>query len=110
VVVDNGGGAIFEFLPQAAALPESTFERLFGTPQRTDVAAVARGFGLVVREAHNAEELLAGLHELVGSKGLSVLRVVARPRPSNVATHDRIHARVAERVGALFGHPDPESN
>ena len=32
VVVDNGGGGIFSFLPQAGSLTTGTFERLFGTP------------------------------------------------------------------------------
>ena len=45
VVVDNGGGGIFSFLPQADRVDRAVFERLFGTPQAADVAAVARGFG-----------------------------------------------------------------
>ena len=32
VVVDNDGGGIFSFLPQAAALPAGQFERYWGTP------------------------------------------------------------------------------
>ena len=42
VVVDNGGGGIFSFLPQAGALEPEVFESLFGTPQRSDIGAVAR--------------------------------------------------------------------
>ena len=41
VVVDNNGGGIFSFLPQAAALPEGQFERYWGTPHGGDVAAIA---------------------------------------------------------------------
>ena len=37
VVLDNGGGGIFSFLPQAAALDHDRFELLFGTPPLSDV-------------------------------------------------------------------------
>ena len=36
VVVDNGGGGIFSFLPQAGRGQPDRFEQLFGTPQATD--------------------------------------------------------------------------
>ncbi len=39
VVIDNGGGGIFSFLPQAATLSADRFEQLFGTPHGTDVCA-----------------------------------------------------------------------
>ena len=32
VVIDNDGGGIFSFLPQATAIDDETFEQLFGTP------------------------------------------------------------------------------
>jgi 2-succinyl-5-enolpyruvyl-6-hydroxy-3-cyclohexene-1-carboxylate synthase len=48
VVVDNGGGGIFSYLPQAEQLPAAEFERLFATPQAVDVAAVARLYGAAV--------------------------------------------------------------
>jgi 2-succinyl-5-enolpyruvyl-6-hydroxy-3-cyclohexene-1-carboxylate synthase len=41
VVIDNDGGAIFDFLPQAAELEPDTFERLFTTPHGLDLAAIA---------------------------------------------------------------------
>ena len=41
VVVDNDGGGIFSFLPQATELGAERFERLFGTPHGVDVAALA---------------------------------------------------------------------
>ena len=42
IVLDNGGGGIFDFLPQAALLDRAVFERLFATPHGLDLAAVAR--------------------------------------------------------------------
>lgn len=43
VVLNNGGGRIFDYLPQAG-LPD--FERLWRTPRPLDLAALARPFGL----------------------------------------------------------------
>ena len=41
VVVDNDGGGIFSFLPQADALPAARFEQLFGTPRDAALAHIA---------------------------------------------------------------------
>ena len=41
-------GGIFSFLPQAESTDEDTFEQVFGTPPTSDLALVARGFGLRV--------------------------------------------------------------
>src|SRR3954447_5203661 len=46
VVIDNGGGGIFHFLPQEAALPEDEFEALLGTPRGVDAAKAAAPFDL----------------------------------------------------------------
>ena len=48
VVVDNDGGGIFSFLPQATDLDTERFEQLFGTPHGTDIAALADAHGLPV--------------------------------------------------------------
>lgn len=101
VVLDNGGGGIFSFLPQAGALDRERFEALFATPPSTSVAAVATGFGRPVAEVLTEAELGAALVESVDRPGLSVVRVAVPDRPANVALHQRLHQAVAGAVGRL---------
>ena len=49
VVIDNDGGGIFHFLPQAEALDEDEFEALLGTPRGVDTEKAAALFGLPYR-------------------------------------------------------------
>jgi 2-succinyl-5-enolpyruvyl-6-hydroxy-3-cyclohexene-1-carboxylate synthase len=103
VVVDNGGGGIFNFLPQAEALESSRFEALFGTPQESSVLDVARGFGLAVTEAVSEAALDLALKESVGRATVSVVRVPVPARTENVALHGRIEAAVSTAVRAAIG-------
>jgi 2-succinyl-5-enolpyruvyl-6-hydroxy-3-cyclohexene-1-carboxylate synthase len=90
VVLDNGGGGIFSFLPQAGALEYSQFEQLFGTPPTSDIGDVARGFGLRVREVATVAELEAGLGEVAPV----VIGVRVPGRMENVALHDEVNQAV----------------
>jgi len=100
VVIDNGGGGIFSFLPQAAGLGRTSFEQLFGTPPWTAVLEVARGFGLPAVEVATIE----GLDEaLAAASGRSVVRVEVPRREDNAALHQRIHQAVAEGVAPVLG-------
>ena len=89
VVVDNDGGGIFSFLPQAGTLPGARFELLFGTPHGTDVVALGRAHGLDAVTVASADELAAR----VTSPGPSLTRV-ATDRTANVEVHRAINAAV----------------
>ena len=96
VVVDNGGGGIFSFLPQAAALPRDRFERYWGTPHGVDLLAIAGAYGAdatLVESRADLDRLLTGL----GKPGLSVA-VVRSDRRANVEAHERLNAAVAAAV------------
>jgi 2-succinyl-5-enolpyruvyl-6-hydroxy-3-cyclohexene-1-carboxylate synthase len=97
VVVDNGGGGIFSFLPQVTVVPPVTFERLFGTPHQVDIAAMARLHGLAATEVTKTDELVPTVTTALDGGGVTVL-VVRTDRATNVAVHDELHASVA---GAL---------
>jgi 2-succinyl-5-enolpyruvyl-6-hydroxy-3-cyclohexene-1-carboxylate synthase len=94
VVVDNDGGGIFSFLPQATELARDRFEQLFGTPHGTDVERLAAAHGIPARTVTTREELAAA----VTSPGPSVTRV-ATDRVENVDVHARLHAAVAAALG-----------
>jgi 2-succinyl-5-enolpyruvyl-6-hydroxy-3-cyclohexene-1-carboxylate synthase len=112
VVVDNGGGGIFSFLPQRAGVPVESFEELFGTPPATSVAAAARGLGAVVTEVSTIKGLEEALSASIRQAGdpirrvgepvrqppISVVRVVVPGRDENVEIHDGINAEITARV------------
>ena len=89
VVVDNDGGGIFSFLPQAAALGQERFEQLFGTPHGTDLVGLATAHGLRATTVADRDELVGRL----AAPGSQVVRVVTE-RAANVAEHARLHAAV----------------
>jgi 2-succinyl-5-enolpyruvyl-6-hydroxy-3-cyclohexene-1-carboxylate synthase len=92
VVVDNGGGGIFSFLPQAKSLRSESFETLFATPPTSDLGAVARGFGLPVEEVTTLSELEPALAAAPPAPALVRVRVPSRAE--NVARHDEINQAV----------------
>ena len=94
VVIDNGGGGIFSFLPQATTLTPDRFEQLFGTPHGTDLEGLAAAHGLRARTVASLDEIARAVHE----PGPSVIRVET-DRADNVRIHDRINAAVAATLG-----------
>ena len=89
VVTDNDGGAIFSFLPQAAALPAERFEKLFGTPHGTDVVEVARALGLRAYTTESPRGLSAAYDE----PDTCVVRI-ASDRHRNVKVHAALNDAV----------------
>lgn len=90
VVVDNAGGGIFNFLPQATSLTRDRFEQLFGTPHGTDVVELASAHGIDAATVSTADELSAR----IAVAGLSITRVVT-DREQNVRDHETIQRAVA---------------
>ena len=93
VVVDNDGGGIFSFLPQAAALSDTRFEQLFGTPLDVDVVALATSYGLTARTVQAVDELV----EQLAQPGPWVC-CVPTDRRHNVEVHADLHAAISAAV------------
>jgi 2-succinyl-5-enolpyruvyl-6-hydroxy-3-cyclohexene-1-carboxylate synthase len=96
VVVDNDGGGIFSFLPQADAVDGSVFEQLYGTPHGLDLVALAQAFGV---EAVAATDVAAAVSRALAAGGVKVV-VVTTDRAANRDVHDRLNAAVADAVAA----------
>jgi 2-succinyl-5-enolpyruvyl-6-hydroxy-3-cyclohexene-1-carboxylate synthase len=93
VVVDNGGGGIFDFLP--VATQRDAFEEHVATPTGLDPADVATLFGLDHRLVRDVAELRAALDHGLASDGVTLVEV-----RSDRAANVRLHRRVTEAVQA----------
>jgi 2-succinyl-5-enolpyruvyl-6-hydroxy-3-cyclohexene-1-carboxylate synthase len=92
VVIDNGGGGIFHFLPQKSALEAEEFEPLFGTPRAVSVEKAAALFDLPYTRLESLDDLPAAL---AAGTGLIEVRT---DRQTNVAAHRRIADRVLAAI------------
>ncbi|WP_295005829.1 2-succinyl-5-enolpyruvyl-6-hydroxy-3-cyclohexene-1-carboxylic-acid synthase [uncultured Dechloromonas sp.] len=72
VVVNNGGGGIFDHLPQRS-LPE--FSRGWRTPQHVDFEHAARAFGLTYHAVGTADDLAIRLSGAVESGGPQLIEL-----------------------------------
>lgn len=104
VLLNNDGGGIFSFLPQATAeLPDAGlpahYEELFGTPHGIEFGPLVAALG-----AHYVAAGEADLQATVGASmqrpGIGVVEL-RTDRARNVALHHEAHAAVAQAVEAL---------
>jgi 2-succinyl-5-enolpyruvyl-6-hydroxy-3-cyclohexene-1-carboxylate synthase len=93
VVIDNDGGGIFSFLPQAGQLPDERFEQLFGTPHGTDMVGLATAHGLEATTVASIDEL----QQWLVRPGPWLVRVVS-DRTGNVQVHDALNRAVAQAI------------
>jgi 2-succinyl-5-enolpyruvyl-6-hydroxy-3-cyclohexene-1-carboxylate synthase len=94
VVVDNRGGGIFSFLPQATTYAPDAFEALFGTPHDVDITTLAAAHGIPTVRVHAPGGLVSALEVASYAPGSHVV-LVPTDRHTNVAVHEQVHAAVA---------------
>jgi 2-succinyl-5-enolpyruvyl-6-hydroxy-3-cyclohexene-1-carboxylate synthase len=87
VVLEDGGGAIFENLEVAAPNLAVAFDRFFATPLRLDTAALAQAYGAGHAAARTAGELTAALNRPVRGVNLLTVRL---DRPERRGLEHRI--------------------
>ena len=106
VLVNNDGGGIFSFLPQAqpaaarpgTGLPEH-YEELFGTPHGIDVGPIVTALGGEHRLV-GAADLGAAAADSIGRSGVRVLEL-RTDRARNLALHREVAAVVAKALAGL---------
>ena len=100
VVLNNDGGGIFSFLPQAEQLGDALFDALFGTPIGLDVAAAARQYGANFVQSCGWASFRAAVRAGISSSGLSIVELVTERRRNR-----ELHRQTAAAVHAALRMP-----
>jgi len=90
LVLDNGGGAIFDHLPQTAL---DEHEALFFTPRPIDLESAANTFGLDYRQT-SAEAFSEALDETLRDEGVQLLHIKL-DRHRSLEEHQALWAKLA---------------
>ena len=108
VVVDNGGGTIFSFLPAYGVIDPGAFDRLLTTPPERSSAELASGLSAAMGFEHHhigsRDELHALLAAPVSNRGVRVITIDI----DAVANRDQ-HRRLADAVAAAVQGAEPRS-
>ena len=97
ILINNDGGGIFSFLPQAA-YPEH-FDQLFGTPTGLDFRLAVQMYGGQFQKVEDWEQFRKAVNRGLHSGGLHVIEVPTQ-RTSNVNMHRHLWERVSEALNA----------
>lgn len=96
VLLNDGGGGIFDYLPVAAIDP-ATFDRYFRTPSGADMASACTAFGVPHSVASSREAFRVALEAALADPGVQVIEVPIDPA-RNVAVHKEYWSAVATAV------------
>ncbi|MFC4075925.1 2-succinyl-5-enolpyruvyl-6-hydroxy-3-cyclohexene-1-carboxylic-acid synthase [Salinithrix halophila] len=105
IVVNNDGGGIFSFLPQAAELDKENFETLFGTPVDLDYAHAVHMYGGAFTRVASWEAFRSAFREGMEGEGLHVIEVPTS-RNENAALHRQIWSEVHRSLDSWLAEVD----
>ena len=100
VVVNNDGGGIFSFLPQARLDP-GEFEPLWGTPHGLDFRHAAALYGIGYRRVETWPDFAAAVEEALAG-GMPAIVEIRTNRPRNVEHHRQVWEAVARAAKAVL--------
>ena len=90
IVINNGGGGIFSFLPQYD--DPQHFETLFGTPHGLDFRLTAELYGLRYARPETPADFDAAVRHSLKAGGVNVIEVRTE-RDANLTTHRELWSR-----------------
>ena len=108
VLLDNGGGGIFDFLPVAGAAiareaepgaEQDIYTRHIATPTGLDFAAAAKLYGLSHELADDVPGLRSALERALARENSSIVEVRG-DRDANVALHRRVWQAVSAALAS----------
>ncbi|MBB6282731.1 2-succinyl-5-enolpyruvyl-6-hydroxy-3-cyclohexene-1-carboxylic-acid synthase [Geobacillus subterraneus] len=99
VLLNNNGGGIFSFLPQARH--EGPFETLFGTPTDLSFAHAVEMYGGRYAVPYTWDEFRLHVAESLDTGGLNVIEV-RTSRAENVQMHRLLWERVSQEIGKFL--------
>lgn len=99
IVINNNGGGIFSFLPQAGSA--KNFENLFGTPIDIEFEYAVKMYGGNYKKVTNWNEFQDTILKAIETQGLNVIEVPT-DRDMNVQTHRNMWNRVSQEKSHLL--------
>jgi len=97
VLVNNGGGGIFDFLPVASVAEHELYETHVATPTGLDFGRAAELYGLQHRLADDVRGFRDALEQALGAPHCTIVEVRS-PRAGNVEVHRRIWEATARTL------------
>ena len=94
IAINNDGGGIFSFLPQAAEVDSDRFDAAFATPHGRSLVEIAAAFGIPAGPIPSP----VGLEQSMIEDGPALFEV-RTDRRENVAVHERLYEAVRKAVG-----------
>jgi len=99
IVINNDGGGIFSFLPQASE--KEHFEELFGTPHGLDFSHAVKMYSgdfTRVKDWEHFRQVVVGSFE---KEGIKVIEVCTN-REENVQSHRKLWNNVSQEINLSF--------
>lgn len=96
IVINNNGGGIFSFLPQANT---TDFENVFGTPQNLALDLVAQLFHAEYIKVQNITDCVQALQKPL--HGLEIIEIPT-DRTTNVSVHKAMLQAIAQKLSEEF--------